>query len=184
MNRHCVLSISTILALTLVLLPSSAVSQQQTLKQRLVGTWTMVSIDMNLPDGTKRQLFGPNPKGFAIYTSDGYFSLIQMRAELPKIASSNRATATADEAKAVVAGSIAYFGQYSVDEASKIVTVNLWGSTFANQVGSTTDNKRMITSLTANELRFTNPTSASGATIEVVLKRAEPVDQAARARTE
>lgn len=157
----------------LALLPGSAVSQQNTLRDHIVGTWSLVSVDVVLPDGTKRQFFGPNPKGIAIYTSDGYFSLIQMRAELPKLASSNRATATPEEAKAVVAGSIAYFGRYSIDEANKIVTVDLQGSTFPNQVGGTTDNKRVITSLTASELRFTNPASASGATIEVVLKRAD-----------
>jgi hypothetical protein len=101
----------------LALLPGSAVSQQNTLRDHIVGTWSLVSVDVVLPDGTKRQLFGPNPKGIAIYTSDGYFSLIQMRADLPKLASSNRATATPEEAKAVVAGSIAYFGRYSIDEA-------------------------------------------------------------------
>ena len=79
----------------------------------------------------------------------------------------------AEEVKAVVAGSIAYFGRYSVDAASKVVTVEYQGGTFANQVGSATDNKRVITSLTASESKFTNPASASGATIEVVLKRAD-----------
>ncbi|HLQ89250.1 MAG TPA: lipocalin-like domain-containing protein [Xanthobacteraceae bacterium] len=173
MNQLGILSLSATTVLMLALLPGSAVGQQKTLKEQLVGAWTMVSIDATLPDGTKRQLFGPNPKGIAIYTTDGYFSLTQMRADLPKLASSNRATATPEETKAVVVGSISYFGRYSVDETSKIVTVDIQGSTFANQVGSTTDNKRAITSLTANELKFTNPASASGVTIEAVLKRAD-----------
>jgi Lipocalin-like domain len=173
MKRQSILSIAAAAVFALALLPGSAVSQQKTLKEQLVGTWTLVSVDVVLPDGTKRQLFGPNPKGIAIYTNDGYFSLIQMHTDLPKLASSNHATATPEEAKAVVAGSIAYFGRYSVDEASKIVTVDLQGSTFANQVGSATDNKRVITSLTASELKFTNPASASGATIDVVLRRAD-----------
>jgi hypothetical protein len=172
MNRCYALGLSAIAVLGLALLPNGAGAQQRTLREQLVGSWTMVSIDMTLPDGTKRQLFGPDPKGIAIYTSEGTFALIQMRADLPKLASSNRATATPDEAKAIIAGSIAYFGRYSVDEASKIVTVDLQGSTFPNQVGSTSDNKRIVSSLTASELKLTNPASASGATIEVVLKRA------------
>ena len=63
---------------------------------------------------------------------------------ITKIASSNRATATPEEAKAVVVGSIAYFGKYSVDETSKVLTVDIQGSTFANQIGNTTDNKRIV----------------------------------------
>jgi hypothetical protein len=93
-------------------------------------------------------------------------------ADLTKLESSNRATATPEEAKAVVAGSIAYFGTYSVDEASKIVSIDIQASTFANQIGSTADNKRIITSLTANELKLTNPGSASGLKLELVFKRA------------
>ena len=125
-----------------------------------------------MPDGAKRQLFGPNPKGIVIFTSDGYFSLMQSRADLTKLVSSNRATATPDEAKAVVVGSIAYFGKYSVDEGGKLLTVEIQGSTFANQIGSTSDNKRIVSSLTANELKLTNPASASGLTIEAAFKRA------------
>ena len=94
------------------------------------------------------------------------------RAELTKLESTNRATATAEEAKAVVAGSIAYFGKYSVDEAGKVITIDIQGSTFANQIGSATDNKRIITSLTANELKLTNPGSASGLKLELVFRRA------------
>jgi hypothetical protein len=70
-----------------------------------------------------------------------------------------------------VAGSIAYYGTYSINEADKVITVQIEGSTFANQIG--TDQKRIITSLTADELKFTNPASTSGATLELVWKRAK-----------
>ena len=172
MHRLMAISVAAFSLLTLALLPSSAVSQQKSLKEQLVGTWIQVSIEGTFPDGNRRQLFGPNPKGIVIFTSDGYFSLMQSRADLTKLASSNRATATPEEAKAVVVGSIAYFGKYSVDEAGKLVTVDIQGSTFANQIGNTTDNKRIVTLLTANELKLTNPASASGLTIEAVFKRA------------
>src|SRR5262245_40556908 len=67
MNRTFVLRLSAIAALGLALLPGSALTQQQSLKQQLVGAWTLVSNDNTLPDGTKRQLFGPNPKGILIF---------------------------------------------------------------------------------------------------------------------
>jgi hypothetical protein len=119
MSRITIISLMAYTTLVVALLPIGAVGQERSLREQLVGTWLQVSIDGTFPDGTKRQLFGPNPKGILIYTSDGYFSLMQSRADLPKLEASNRATATAEEAKAVVAGSIAYFGKYSVDEEAR-----------------------------------------------------------------
>jgi hypothetical protein len=172
MGRFWISSLTAFATIGVALLPVGAIGQDKALKEQLVGTWLQVSIDGTFPDGTKRQLFGPNPKGILIYTSDGYFSLMQSRADLTKLESSNRATATPEEAKAVVAGSIAYFGKYSVDEASKVVSIEIQGSTFANQIGSTGDNKRIVTSLSSNELKLTNPGSASGLNLELVFKRA------------
>ena len=54
MKRQSILIISATAVLALVLLPGHAVSQQKVLKEQLVGTWTLVSVDMVLPDGTKR----------------------------------------------------------------------------------------------------------------------------------
>ena len=62
MKRQSILIISAAAVLALVLLPGHAVSQQKVLKEQLVGTWTLVSVDMVLPDGTKRQLLGPIQK--------------------------------------------------------------------------------------------------------------------------
>jgi lipocalin-like protein len=172
MNRRSVLSLSASSALGLALLSGNAVAQQKTIKEQLVDTWNVVAVDAVRKDGTRVQLFGPDPRGSIVYGRDGHFSLIFVRADIPKLASSNRAKATPEEAAAVVAGSIAYFGKYHVDETSKIVTIDIEASTFANQVGSTTDNQRLITLLTASELKFTNPAATSGVTIEVTCKRA------------
>jgi hypothetical protein len=172
MNRRSVLSLSASSALGLALLSGNTDARAEDIKDRLVGSWSVVAIDAVRKDGTRVQLFGPNPRGSIVYGSDGHFSLIFVRADIPRLSASNRAKATPDEAAAVVAGSIAYFGKYSVDEASKIVTINIEASTFANQVGSTTDNQRLITLLTASELKFTNPTATSGVTIEVQCRRA------------
>src|SRR5262245_55064290 len=73
-----------------------------------------------------------NLKAIVIYTSDGHFAFVSVRADLPKLANANRALATAEEAKAVVAGSIAYFGTYLVNEADKVLTGNVEASTYAN----------------------------------------------------
>src|SRR4029077_6151885 len=104
MSRIWILGLTAFASIGVTLLPAGAVAQEKSLKEQLVGIWLQVSIDGTFPDGTKRQLFGPNPKGILIYTSEGYFSLMQSRADLTKLESSNRATATPEEAKAVIAG--------------------------------------------------------------------------------
>src|SRR6266446_2632830 len=66
MNRFHILSLSVATALGLALLPGSALAQQKSLKEQLAGTWTIISNDNVAPDGTKRQLFGPHPKGILV----------------------------------------------------------------------------------------------------------------------
>ena len=63
-----------------------------------------------------------------------------------------RGHGTPEENKAVVGGSIAYYDSYSIGEMEKIITVNVEGSTFANQIN--TVQKRLITSITSNEKTF------------------------------
>jgi hypothetical protein len=68
-------------------------------------------------------------------------------------------------------GSLAYFGTYSVNEADKSYTVRIEGSSFPNQNG--TDGKRIVTSLTGDELKVTNPARLAGGQILTVWKRAK-----------
>jgi Lipocalin-like domain len=161
-----------VVAILGLVLPDRAFGEQKPLKDLLVGTWLQVSVDVVSADGTKRALFGDNPKGIVIYTNDGFFCLMQARTDLPKLASGRPATATPEEAKAVVIGSIAYFGRYALDEASKVLSVDIQASTFANQVGDPTE-KRTITSLTDSELRFTRPGLLPGTMLDVLFKRAK-----------
>jgi len=140
--------------------------------EKLIGTWLQVSIDTVAADGTRRPLYGENPKGVVIYTSDGYFSLMQARADLPKLQSGLPAKATAEEAKAVITGSIAYFGTYFLDEASDTLSLDIHASTLANFTGNP-EEKRTITLLTDSELRFTR-SFVRGVTLEAAFKRATP----------
>ena len=164
--------IVSMLILGAVLPADDAVAQQQSPGEQLVGAWTFVSADSVSSDGRKVEVFGPNPKGTLIFTSDGHFALVQMRADLPKIGLSSRDRGTPEENKAIVQGSIAYFGTYSLNETEKVITLQMEGSAFANLMRAG-EQKRIVTSLTADELKFTNPRIPSGATLEVVWRRAK-----------
>ena len=139
--------------------------------EKLIGTWLQVSIDTISAEGTRRPLYGENSKGIVIYTSDGYFSLMQARVDLPRLQSGLPSKATPEEAKAVVAGSIAYFGTYSLDEATNILRLDIHASTLANFTGNPAET-RTITSLTDSELKFTR-SFVQGVTLEAVFKRAK-----------
>jgi hypothetical protein len=88
-----------------------------------------------------------------------------------KLASSNPARPTPEEAMAIASGSIAYTGTYTVDENTKTIHANVETSTFPNLVGAP-NQRRIITSITADEMKFTNPRTPAGVTLEFVWKRA------------
>ncbi|QDW37136.1 lipocalin-like domain-containing protein [Bradyrhizobium sp. KBS0727] len=140
-------------------------------KDTLVGTWVQVSLDTVAADGTRRPLYGENAKGMIIYTSNGYFTLMQASIDLPKLKSGLPSRATPEEAKAVIANSIAYFGKYSLDETSMVLSLDIQASTFANLTGNPSE-KRNVTSLTDSELKFNRP-FVKDVTLEAVFKRAE-----------
>ncbi len=141
-----------------------------TLAQQIQGTWILVSI-YNEQDGKKIEPLGPNPRGFAIYTPDGRFSSILMRASLPKFASNNRIKGTVKENQAVIQGSLASFGRYTVaSDKEQTVNLHIEGSTFPNWDGQ--DHKRVMTVI-GDELRVTNPASTIGGTNYLVYKRAK-----------
>jgi hypothetical protein len=165
MLKRTVFSFSAFVLLGLVLLPGALLAQQKPLAEQLVGTWAYVSSNAKLADGSP--LWGQNPKGLFIITADGHFSWQVFRSDRPNFP--DRLKATADEHKATMLGSLAYFGTYSVNEAEKMVTFHTEGSTFPHSEGETL--KRIITKLSADELVYTNPATTTGARIEAVWKR-------------
>ena len=150
-----------------------AYAEQKSIKDEIVGAWSLVAVTAELANGTRTEPFGTNPRGTIIFTPDGRFALFQSRSELPKIASNDRTKATTEEMAGIVGGSIAYYGTYSADEAEKSLSVVLEGSTFANLLANPSQ-KRLVTSLTASELKFANPRTPSGMTLQTVWKRAQP----------
>jgi hypothetical protein len=170
MNRNTGLSLSAVTALLLVL-PTTAVAQQKSLKEQLVGTWNLATWERTAPDGSKVHAYGSNPKGVAHFGADGRFFIFFAHGDLPKFSSNDRTKMTPQEAKTVVDGTIAYAGTYTLDEASKTIAYRIEVTTFPNQLG--VEQKRVITSLTANELKFTNPGATAGGKIDVSMKRAE-----------
>jgi hypothetical protein len=171
MYRRGILSFAGITALGLAVLPGSAVGQQKTLKEQIVGSWTYVSNETILPDGGRVQTFGPNQSGLVIFGGDGRYVSLVGRAGIPRFASNSRSSGTAEENKAAMQGSIATFGRYTINEADHTLTLNIEYSSFPNWTG--TDQKRPFT-LAGDELKYVVPVASAGnGRGEVVLRRAK-----------
>jgi hypothetical protein len=169
MKRVCKLTRGTLGLLLLGVVLSAGEVCAQTVKD-LAGTWTIVS-NVNEQGGNKTDTFGPNPKGILTVDANGRYVLAIARADLPKIASNNRRTATPEENKAIVQGSITHFGTLSVNAADKTITFKIETyTTFPNSDG--TEEKRPFT-LTGDELKLTFPAASGGGTITAVWKRAK-----------
>jgi Lipocalin-like domain len=158
MNRRNTLAIA--LSLGLAFSFNSAFAQQSALKDQLVGTWTLVTAEA----------FGSNPKGQIIFDANGHFSAALLRETLPKIAANNRLQGTPEENKAVVGGSLVFFGTYSVNGTD--LNVRVEGSSFPNWEGAS--QKRTNVSISGDELKYTQPSPSGGGPATVVIwKRAK-----------
>jgi hypothetical protein len=171
MNRPGILGIAAMTALGLAVLSGSVVAQQKPLKEQLIGNWTLVSSDQVRPDGSKLKQFGANPTGVNVFDANGRFFVLIASADDSKIASNNPNKTNSEEGGGLIPESMAYYGTYTVNEAEKVVVLHLEASTFPNLVG--TDQKRIVTSLAADELKYTNPAAMRGLQVDQVWKRAE-----------
>jgi Lipocalin-like domain len=91
-----------------------------------------------------------------------------IRPDIPKITSKDRLSGTAEENQAV--GVVSQFGTYSVNEAEGTLTLHVETSSFPNENG--TDQERMITSISADKLQWTNPTPTIPGIAYSTLRRA------------
>jgi GH15 family glucan-1,4-alpha-glucosidase len=123
-------SVVALVGLTIFAVPTFAQQAND-----VVGAWTLVSITLE-QDGKKTDFYGPNPQGQLMYDANGRLSVIITRSDLPKFASNNRETGTAEENKAIVQGTIAYFGTYTVSETDKTISYHIESSTFPNWNGA------------------------------------------------
>lgn len=132
----------------------------------MVGTWALESDTSTTPDGRTVLPFGPNPQGIAIFDRSGRFAIVISRPDLPKFASNNRMKGTAEENEAIVHGSFAFFGSYSVMDGT--IVQHIEGGMWPSWTG--TDQKRTITSFVGDEQTWTT-VSSFGARSELHWKR-------------
>jgi hypothetical protein len=132
--------------LALCIFAGAALAQTPTLASRLVGHWTLASVAIG-----GQQSYGAAPQGSMFFDAAGHFSVI--------VASAGRA------------GSIAYFGEYKVDEAASAVTLHIDAGTRPSVAGR---DERRIAALAGDQLTLSNDGSKRGlGSVALVWKRAD-----------
>ena len=87
------------------------------LKEAIVGSWRLLIADAVKADGTQVPLYGPNPRGLAMFGPEGRYSIQIMRdIGRPKFAANDRLKGTPQEIKAAFEGGLSHFGSYTIDE--------------------------------------------------------------------
>lgn len=168
MNRRSAFRLTTVAAIALALLPSNLNSQQGSLKEQLVGTWTIISWEGIAPNGTKRQI--ANPKGFLIFDSGGRYAQVIARADRPKFKSPSEPTVE-ELAAATDDFFAANAGTWRVSEAEKLLIQIFEAALRPNNEGALF---RSGISLSGDELRLTSVRPLpTGARIDVLYQRAK-----------
>jgi len=156
-----VASVLSVVAVLIVgtLFGASKVYAQEKVAGSAQGSWILVEL-YNEDAGKKTEPFGPNPRGSMLLTPDGRFSMILMRTSLPKFAANVRTKGTVEENQAVVQGSVAAFGTYTVmGDKEQTLNLHMEGSTYPNWDGQ--DQKRPMT-VNGDELKVINPNPSIG----------------------
>ena len=142
------------MVLVLFLAALSSAAYGQSLRERMVGTWTLVSWG-TLSGGVEVPVpMGKGATGIITYSQDGHMCVNIMGPDRPKFASADFMGGTVNEKASAFETFIGYCGRYEVNEQERFVTHTLQTSWYPNWTGSS--QKRFI-ELTGNRIRLTAP---------------------------
>ena len=126
--KHTALKLISMLVLGLLgVLFAAEVSPAETLREQVIGAWTLVS-----------HPYWPDAVGRLLYAREGQMCVTIMRPDRPKFFAASPYAETVEErvAAAAVTGYFNYCGSYHVHEEKSLVTYRVDLSLFPNWVGT------------------------------------------------
>lgn len=138
------------------------------LKEQLVGTWSLVSWEQRRSDGTKIQRYGADPAGVAFFDGGGRYIITVMRSDRANYASNAMWAGTAEENKVTADGTITYFGTFVASDTEGRIAIHIEGSSFPNWNG--TDQMRVV-AIKGSQLTLT-VSLPNGEFVDVIWERA------------
>lgn len=113
------------------------VTDTETLRDYLVGAWTLESYESCALDGSDvRYPLGRDAKGIILYTPDGYMSAQLMRADRPAVRKGDLQSADESELASAASGYLAYSGPYDVRDDG-VIAHHVDVSLLPNWIGGT-----------------------------------------------
>jgi hypothetical protein len=101
-------------------------SQMHAYTERLIGNWSLVSVQLSLRDGKIERPYGPNAKGILTLERNGRFVFVTVNPDTPRPRYSG--SPTPDEGLAIARGSLSSFGTYLADEKRTLMTFTVEAS--------------------------------------------------------
>src|SRR5262245_50388572 len=141
-----------LVAACVALLPPSACGQS--LREQLLGTWTIVSAARVVGGVEEPDFLGPDPLGRFLFAPDGHFCFNAMRRNRPKFSSGNLLGGTPEEKSAAYGSYIGYCGRYEVNEQERSLAMQFELSSYPNWTGTT---QKRFAEITGTRLRIRTP---------------------------
>src|SRR5271165_4792885 len=103
------------------------------MSQSLIGAWKLLSFESRIINGTVIYLWGKDPKGYFIFSEDGFASVSIMSANRTNYSSEDMLQGSMEEKVAAADTYLSYAGPYKVVDDTIIVRSEI--SFFPNWVG-------------------------------------------------
>ena len=137
---------------------------------KVVGTWRMIAATVEV-NGRTSLPYGPAPQGRLVFTSDMHFVEFLLDPRIPRLKSNERGGGTDEENRAVMAGTLALYGRYTVDADGNFIGNTVEGSSFPNWIGQVRSTKD-LTMLVEGDRMIENFQRPGGARVTIIFERA------------
>jgi len=166
MHLHSLIRLAAAATLLLAAMSSNAESKPN----KVAGTWNLIAATVE-NDGVISHPYGPEPKGRLVFTADLYFVEFLHDPRIPRFASDQRGGGTDAENRAVMAGSLALYGRYTVDDQGNFSGNTVEGSSFPNWTGDVRTTRELSMEVEGSRMieSFQRP---GGAKVSLVFERA------------
>jgi hypothetical protein len=156
---------------------STAQAQNNVMQERaeiskIAGTYTLVSADNVLADGSRVHLYGDDPYGILMIDSSGHYSLQIIGANRPEFKSGDKSKGTDEENRLAIQGINTHFGTFNINMQMHTISFFIKHASFPNWEGTYQDRAFMFD---GHVLKYTVSTPTTGGAVkgEVEWKRME-----------
>lgn len=158
------------LAAAATLLLAAATSNAEQIPNKVAGTWNLIAATVE-NDGVTSYPYGPEPRGRLVFTPDLYFVEFLHDPRIPRFQSNQRGSGSDAENRAMMAGSLALYGRYTVDEQGNFSGNTVEGSSFPNWTGDVRTTRELRMEVQGERMieSFQRP---GGAKVRLVFERA------------